>query len=368
VLGSDTSVTMGRVMGVPVRVGPGAALLAGALAVLLGSRWAITQGGVAYLWSGLAAVGFLGSILVHELGHALVARRHGVAVTEIQLVLFGGLARLERQAPSPRAEMAIAVAGPLASLGLAAAGIGGVLVLRGQGFDSGVLGALGWLAVINGLLGGFNLLPGLPLDGGRVLTGWLWSRRGDRPSAVRSAAAVGRFLGIALIAIGAAEILLLQSFTGLWTAMVGNILIGSARVEAGQARLTTSVRGHTVAEAMDARPPLVELGTRAVVARALLPNPARQRWAVAVDEDGVARALVDLVALDRLAESRPDEPVDGAAVPVDERRAAFAGEQLESLLARVAGLPVIVIDEGWQPVGILADVRVQSAGPGPLPA
>lgn len=363
---SDTSLTLGRVAGVPVRIGPGAALLAGALTVLLGSRWAVTDGAVAYAFSAAAAVGFLVSILLHELSHAVVARRHGVAVSEIRLVLFGGLAKLERQAPSPRAEMAIAAAGPLASIAVAVAGVAAVFALRDQDLAEGWVGALGWLAVINGILGAFNLLPGLPLDGGRILIGWLWRRRGDRPSAVQSAAKVGRVLGIALIAIGAAELLLLQSFTGLWTALVGNLLMGAARAESVQARLTSAVRGRTVGEAMQAQPATIELGTRSVVARAMLPPPGRQRWAVAVDEGGVARGLVDLIALDRLADQRSDDPVDLVTLPVDHRRAAYEGEDLEELLGRIEGLPVVVIDQRWHPVGVLGDLRPHPA-PGPLP-
>lgn len=361
--GSDPSITLGRIVGVPVRLGPGSALLAGALTVLLGTRWAEEGGGTwAYLFSALAAIGFLASILVHELSHALVARRHGVSVSEIRLVLLGGMARLERQAPTPRAEMAIAVAGPLTSIAIAVVGIGALVALRGQGIGGAGVGAVGWLAIINGILGVFNLLPGLPLDGGRILTGWLWSRSGDRPKAVRSAAATGRVFGFGLIALGVAEIVFLRTLTGLWTVLIGNLLVTAARSEAGHARLVTSVRGHTVSQAMTSAPATIELGTRAVVARALLPKPGPRRWAVAVDEDGIARGLVDLVALDRLGDARPDEAVDEVVLPVDQRRAAYAGEELEAVLARVEGLPVLVVDESWRPVGVLSDLRIPDTG------
>jgi Zn-dependent protease len=363
---SDTSVTLGRVAGVPVRIGPGAALLAGALTVLLGSRWVEAGvGPVAYVLSGLAAIGFLGSILVHEASHALVARRFGLAVSEIRLVLLGGLARLEGQARTPREEMAIAAAGPAASLGIAVVGVTGVAVLRAQGVDGPIGGALAWLAIINGILGIFNLLPGLPLDGGRILTGFLWARSGDRVRAVQSAAKVGRYLGLVLMALGVAEILLLRSFTGLWSIIIGNLLVSASRAEAGHARMVGAVRGVRVAQAMAPAPATVALGTRSIAARALLPSPERARWAVAVDDDGIARGLVDLVKLDRLADQRAEDPVDHAVLEVDHRRAAFAGEGLDEVLARVEGLPVVVIDEGWRPVGVLSDVRVTAAHPDP---
>jgi Zn-dependent protease len=369
VFNSDTSVTLGRLSGVPVRIGPGAALLAGALTVLLGSRWVEAGAGPeAYALSALAAVGFLASILVHEASHAVVARRHGLSVSEIRLVLLGGMARLEGQARSPRAEMAIAAAGPLASISIAVVGVAGVAVLRSRGVDGIVGGALAWLAVINGILGVFNLLPGLPLDGGRILTGFLWSRSGDRVNAVQSAAKVGRFLGLALIAVGAAELVLLRSLTGLWTAVVGHLLVSSSRAEAGHARMVGALRGYTVGQAMAPEPATVALGTRSIVARALLPRPGpQQRWAVAVDEAGIARGLVDLVALDRLADVHADEPVDAVVLPVDHRRAAYAREDLEEVLGRVEGLPLVVIDERWRAVGVLSHLRVQPAGPGAGP-
>jgi Zn-dependent protease len=368
VFGSDTSIAIGRVAGVPVRMGPGAALLAGALTVLLGARWTDAGGGAtAYLFAGLAAAGFLVSILLHELSHALVARRFGVKVSEIRLILFGGLARLERQAPSPRAEMSIAVAGPLASLGVAVVGVGAALALRSQGVGGVGLGALAWVAVINGILGGFNLLPALPLDGGRILTGWLWRRSGDRAKATQSAARAGRFLGIGLIGLGAGEIVLFQSLTGIWTALIGNLLVTAARSEGRHADLVRSVRGRTVAEAMGPRPATVALGTRAAAARALLPPPDRQRWAVAVDDDGVARGLVDLLALDRVADARGEEPVDQVVLPVDQRRAAYADEDLEEVLARVEGLPLVVIDSQWRAVGVLSELRLRSTTDGPNP-
>lgn len=368
---SDTSVTLGRLVGVPVRMGPGAALLAGALAVLLGTRWMEAGAGPeAYVLAGLAAIGLLGSILVHEASHAVVARRFGLGVSEIRLVLLGGLARLEGQARTPRAEMAIAAAGPLASLALGAIGLAGVFLLRSQGVGGPVTGALGWLAVINGILGVFNLLPALPLDGGRILTGFLWSRSGDRSRAVQKAATAGRVLGVVLIVVGAAELVLLQSFTGVWTALIGNLLVSASRAEAGHAAVVRSVRGFTVSQAMAAEPGSIELGTRSIVARALLPRAERQPWSVAVDEEGVARGLVNLAALDRLADTRPDDPVDHVVLPVDQNRAAYADEDLEEVLARVDGLPLVVIDEGWRPVGVLSDVRVAptNPGPGPVPA
>ena len=361
---SDSSLTLGRILGVPVRLAPGAALLAGALTIMLGSRWVREGAGSdAYLFAAVAAAGFLASILVHELSHAAMARRYGVAVSEIRLVLLGGLARLERQAPSPRAEMAIAAVGPASSGAVAVAGLVRVRGLRAQDVSQAAVSAVLWIAVINAILGVFNLLPGLPLDGGRVLTGWLWSRSGDRARAVNVAAKVGRILGIGLVVLGVAEIVITRSFLGLWTVVVGNLLISAARAEAGHAQLVRSVRGFTVGQAMDPRPATVELGTRSIVARALLPAPDRVRWAVAVDEGGVARGLVDVLALDRLADARPDELIDQFLLEVDDRRAAYPGEALDAVLARVQGLPVVVIDDKWRPVGVLSDVRVQATPP-----
>src|SRR2546422_4800968 len=159
------------------------------------------HGGPAWILGVVAALLLFGSVLVHELSHALLARRAGIAVPRIRLFLFGGVSEMASEPQSPSAEVRIAAAGPLTSFGLAAL----FFALSLTGLPSIVYGGRNvtdYLAGINLLLGLFNLLPGFPLDGGRILRAWLWSRRGNLLSATRTAGRAGSVVGFALMGLG----------------------------------------------------------------------------------------------------------------------------------------------------------------------
>ena len=149
-----------------------------------------------------AAVLFLASILFHEFGHALTARHYGVPTQRVTLWGLGGIAQLGGESPTPRAEGWIAAAGPLASAAVAVAGIGGWFVLDTLGEPAIEFRVLVWLGVMNALLAVFNMLPGAPLDGGRVLAAWRWGRHGDRYRAREEAGRAGQVVGWSLFAIG----------------------------------------------------------------------------------------------------------------------------------------------------------------------
>jgi Zn-dependent protease len=153
------------------------------------------------------AAAFMAALLAHELAHSLVARRSGVPVTSITLWALGGVSELGREPPTARADLRIAAAGPAASLGAGLVCGGLAAAVRGGGGPGLAVAALAWLAAMNVLLAAFNLLPGTPLDGGRILRAYLWRRHGDRLRAAQSAAAAGRVLGAAFIAIGIGEVL-----------------------------------------------------------------------------------------------------------------------------------------------------------------
>jgi len=190
---ADNSIAIGRIAGAPVRIGPGSVLVAGFVAYSLGSQWMSESGSVLVIVVAvLTGLGFMGSILAHEAGHAIVAKRNGIGSHEIRLSLFGGVAALERGAPSPGVEMKVASAGPAVNLVIAAVSLGGSVALANSGVDSVGLDALIWIGAINLIGGGFNLLPGLPLDGGRILTGFLWRRRGARGAGGRTPAKAGK--------------------------------------------------------------------------------------------------------------------------------------------------------------------------------
>jgi Zn-dependent protease len=197
---------------------------------------------------------FFASVLAHELSHALVARRFGVKVVDITLFIFGGAASLEGDTRSPRDEALIAAAGPVSSLV-----IGAVLWGIGSFIDQPQVAAMaGWLGFINISLGLFNLIPGFPMDGGRILRALLWRIRGDEFAATRYAAAVGRGFGYLLIAIGV--LVAFQGgalFSGIWLALIGWFLSSAAESAVVQMSVQRSLRGMKVRDVMEGEPPSV---------------------------------------------------------------------------------------------------------------
>jgi Zn-dependent protease len=216
------SFSLGRLFGIPFQLHWSVLIVA----LLFGSGLAANYGTVGAV---VALVAFLASITAHELAHALVARRHGVSTQSIQLWALGGVARLDREAPTARAEGWIAAAGPLTSLALGAASIGSMFGLAAIGVDGTLLGVLGWLGVINVVLGVFNLLPGAPLDGGRILKAARWRRHGDRFRAAREAGNAGKAVGFSLAGVGA--VMLANGQPGIMLIATGLFIAMNAKAE-----------------------------------------------------------------------------------------------------------------------------------------
>jgi Zn-dependent protease len=241
-----------------------------------------------FLLGVLTAAGFFGSILLHELGHAVVAVRNGIGITGIQLWVFGGMARMDREAETPGAELKVALAGPLVTLilflvlsvaGIAAAGFGAfedAAVLDSNAGVSGLLAMVAWLATINLLLLVFNLLPAFPMDGGRVARAIAWWKTGDRTSATRFAANLGRLFGYLFIAAGLYLILIGDLFGGVWLGLIGMVVNGSARGAAMQTAITSKIDNLSVADVMDREP--VAIPGDISVERALDEYFLRYRW------------------------------------------------------------------------------------------
>ena len=207
-----------------------------------------------WIVAGATAALFFGSVLAHELSHAILARRFGLKVEGITLFIFGGVTSIDTDSRTPREEALIAAAGPATSLA-----IGAVLVGVDVFVDQPQLGALiGWLGFVNIALGIFNLIPGFPMDGGRVLRALIWKLRGDRLTATRNAAVVGRLLAYALVGLGV--FIALQPggiVSGLWLAVIGWFLSNAAETTLMQAGVERSLNGVRVRDAMDPNPPAV---------------------------------------------------------------------------------------------------------------
>jgi Zn-dependent protease len=241
-----------------------------------------------FLLAVLSAVGFFGSIVLHELGHAMVALRRGIGISSIQLWIFGGMARMNRESDSPRTEFEVAIAGPLVTLALVivltAVGLGAAgwdefrraaLVESNSGI-SGVLAMVAWLASINLLVLVFNLLPAFPMDGGRIVRAIAWWRTGDRASATRFAANLGRVF--AYLFIGGGLLLVFDGyvFGGVWLALIGFVVNGSARAATAQTAITSGISKLVVSDVMDREP--VAIPDQLNVEQALDEYFLRYRW------------------------------------------------------------------------------------------
>jgi Zn-dependent protease len=236
----------------------------------------------------ISALGFFGSIVLHELGHAVAAMRNGIRITSIQLWIFGGMARMDRESDSPATEFKVAVAGPLVTLaivvvltavGLAAAGwvdFRDAALVESDAGVSGVLAMIAWLASINALVLVFNLLPAFPMDGGRIVRAIAWWRSGDRTSATRFAANLGRVFAYLFIGVGLLMIFAGDVFGGVWLALIGMVINGSARAASAQTAITGRIEGVRVADVMDREP--VAIPSQLSVEQALDEYFLRYRW------------------------------------------------------------------------------------------
>ena len=202
----------------------------------------------------VAALLFVVSILLHELGHAWEARREGLEVDGITLWLFGGVSQFKGGFPSAGAEFRIAIAGPLVSLVL---GVVFVLIAI-AGLPSAVDGVAAWLGYINLALLVFNLIPALPLDGGRVLRAALWQSKGDLGWATRVGTDIGRVFGYLFIGLGLAMFIFQGSFSGAWLAFIGWFLLQAATAEARYIATEAALHGLRVRDLMVRDPVTVD--------------------------------------------------------------------------------------------------------------
>lgn len=204
----------------------------------------------AHLLIGVAAsLLFFGSVLFHEMAHSLMAIRGGKPVRSITLFIFGGVSEIGKEADRPGEEIRIALIGPVSSYFLAAV-FGGVWLLsRGR---APVIGEVSkWLSTINVILGTFNLLPGIPLDGGRVLRGVVWGVTGDKDRATRVAVGAGRLIGYLMILGGVfIAFQLNQLFSGVWLGFLGWFLVNAAEMEWQRVAVQQAIAGVTASEVM----------------------------------------------------------------------------------------------------------------------
>ena len=226
----------------------------------------VVPGSNAFVLAVISALLFFLSILLHELGHAVVAIRNGIPILGIDLWMFGGVAKLGRDSDSPGVEFRIAAAGPLVTVliaavcfGIGAATEGGASEMLDDIFlnqdQTATAAVLGHLALVNAALLVFNLIPAFPLDGGRIARAIAWKLTGDRNKATRFAARLGRLGGYAMVGLGGALLFLTGDLVGgVWLAFIGLFLASAARSAEVQADFSGRIEHIRVADVMDSEP------------------------------------------------------------------------------------------------------------------
>jgi len=359
----DPTIRLGKVAGVEVGLNWTWLLIVALIVASLGLEVFPTQnpGLSDGTYAAMAVAGallFFASLFLHELGHALQARREGVEIEGITLWLFGGVARFSGMFPSAGAEFRIAIAGPLVTLALGTAFVLGAWLIPLPG---AVDGTLTWLGYVNLLLLGFNCLPALPLDGGRMLRAAVWHLRGDFAQATRFAGRLGRAIGQAMVALGIFSALFYAAPGGLWLAIIGWFLIVAATSEAELVSVREALADVRVRDAMTARPvtAAAEMSLRDFMEDVFASS---RHSAYPVVGDGGVVGIVSFKAVagvpepdwDRLRVADAMEPLDETVV-LDED--APLADALPELVA--TGLGRAVVQTGQRPTGLLSLTDVQ---------
>jgi Zn-dependent protease len=294
----------------------------------------------------VAAVLFFVSLLLHELGHALVARREGVEIEGITLWLFGGVAKFKGMFPSAGAEFRIAVAGPIVSLGI---GVFFVLIALVGDLPEAVDGVVGYLGYINLVLLVFNLIPALPLDGGRVLRSIVWQTKGDFRWATNVAAEVARVFAYLFIGLGLAEVFFLNSFAGVWLAFLGWFLLQAAGAEARYLATRQALGGLRVRDLMVRDPITVapDLSLGRFMDEVVWPH---RHTAYPVVDDGRAVGLLPFRSVAEVPRGEWDgRSVRDAMLSLDDVPALAEDDDLVDALAKLGSSDVrrgLVLDDG----------------------
>lgn len=305
----------------------------------------------------ITALLFFGSVVVHEFAHALVARRFKMSVSSITLFLLGGVASLTREPPSAKAEFSMAIAGPATSLVIGGMALG-LSQLVTNSLDSvpslqPVEAVTGYLGYVNVAVAVFNLIPGFPLDGGRVLRSIIWGLRHDRAPATRIAARGGQLVA-ALFAIWAAYRVFTGDPGGLWMGLIAYFLYGAATQTLQQERVTSAVGGARVAQLMTtdfiAVPRGTSIGT--LVRDHLLPNNLR---AVPVVDAGAFSGLVTINDLRKVEQEQwSTTPISAVMTPASDVPTVAPDDPLAVALDRFGpDLPLLPVVENQALRGLL---------------
>lgn len=357
------SIRVGRLAGIPIGVQPLWLAIVALITWTLGAAYYPDEApgiapAAAYALGLLSALLLFASILLHELGHAVVARRHGVEIEEIDLWLLGGVARMSGYPKHALDELRFALAGPAVTLAIAAL-FGAISVALPASRPDWLQAVVDYQAVINAAILVFNLLPAFPLDGGRVTRALLWWRRGDVSSATATAAAIGRGLGFGMIALGVFGFFA-GAIGGLWLALIGLFVIAAAKAEENGLRVRVALGGRAAGRLMSF--PALTIPAGATVAAAVEDYFVGARHpAFPVVEDGRLVGMVNAAAVERVPPQRRGTTRVGEIAFSDPDLVVREDQDVAELIERPAfarvGRAVVLTADGG--IGLLSITDVE---------
>jgi Zn-dependent protease len=370
------TIQLARIFGIRVGVSASWFLVLFFLIFILSGYFHEVLGGsqsTAYVVAVAGALGYFASLILHELGHALVSRRLGIPILGIDLWFFGGLAKPVREPETPGEEFKISAAGPAVTFGLlvvcllairllSSSGDFTEAVLTREGFTTTpLLALLGWLAFINALLLLFNLVPAFPLDGGRIARAAIWKRTGDRHRGTRITGRAGQIFALALGVVGL--LVFVEGDTvGLFTMLLGLILYQASGGAVMQGALGQRIQSVTVGDIMDREPVTIPAELHVLDAQEQFFLRYRWGWFAVVDH---ARHFLGVVRSERIDEEiaagRPALEV-GEVLEQDLPVRISEKEPLESLLrseglGRLGGMVAVDADGVLRGVVTIAQIR-----------
>lgn len=347
------NIRIGSLFGIPFFINPSWFVVLALVTLSYSGRLAFLYPGLdAFAWilGFVTALLLFASVLAHELGHSLVAMQQGIEVKSITLFLFGGLASLEEESKTPGDAFKVAIAGPLVSLGIFA------VLLAVQIFTpiAGPVAAMvSLLAYINLVLALFNLIPGLPLDGGNVLKAIVWKITGKPYKGVAFASTVGQVFGWIGVLLGIASILGLTEFGSIWTLLIGWFLLQNAGRSAQSAAIQEQLSGLTAADAVYTESPIVsaDLSLREFANTYIIGSKVNWRKFLVVDADGQLIGDIEVDAMKTVPTNDWwDVPVRELTKPIEKVQKIPATESLLDIMplvqAEEPGVLTVVKEDG----------------------
>jgi Zn-dependent protease len=376
------SMQLARILGIRIGVNASWFLVLFVFVFLLTDSFSASLGGnrtAGYLTAIAASLLFFASIVLHELGHALAARRDGIAVAGIDLFFFGGLMRMSRDTDSPGSEFRVAVAGPLVTVAIVLAGAAAGVLITGSfdafldiatldGDSRASVGELlvSFLVSMNAILLLLNLVPAFPLDGGRIARAVAWKLTGSRVRATRISALLGQ--GFSLLLIGYGVLLAVEGavVNGLWLVVLGWLLGQAARGAVSQAAFSERLRGVAVSDVMEDDPVVIDAATP--VDRAWEDFFLRYHgweWFAVAAADGRPVGIAHRAAVESAArEEAPEMTIDAVMAPVGADGVVRCDESLEQLVGSVELRrrgALLAVDEEGRLRGVVTPARVTRA-------